>query len=136
MRRIQKVAYALGGFVLGVLFTSAVWLWVEIQPDYFSAASVGKSEREIAPGKESDEAVHLCHEPGETESVIPSINLLWTVGLIGRRQEGCPLTRSCWASHFMPGQAGRGMGRFWRVCPMPVIKIMSLITAWKSIITV
>lgn len=36
MRRIQKVAYALGGFVLGVLFTSAVWLWVESQPDFFS----------------------------------------------------------------------------------------------------
>ncbi len=47
MRRIQKIAYALGGFVLGVLFTSAVWLWAESRQDYISAASAEKSEREI-----------------------------------------------------------------------------------------
>ncbi len=71
MRRIQKMAYALGGFVLGVLFTSAVWLWAESRPDYISAASAEKSEREINAMTSEEKTTASEDNGGQREDPVP-----------------------------------------------------------------
>jgi len=71
MRRIQKMAYALGGFVLGVLFTSAVWLGAESRPDYISAASAEKSEREINAMTSEEKTTASEDNGGQGEDPVP-----------------------------------------------------------------
>ena len=64
MRRIQKIAYALGGFVLGVLLTSAVWLWAKSRPDYIS-------EREINAMTSEEKTTASEDNGGQREDPVP-----------------------------------------------------------------
>lgn len=70
----QKLVYALGGFVLGVALTSAVWLGVSMQAEDGTATSPEKPQSQISttiPSAEPDEAALPQESPERGGSAAP-----------------------------------------------------------------
>lgn len=63
MKRIQKLAYVMGGFIFGVLLTTAVWLCIGRRADTALNESV---DRMAGSGEESDESAASGEEPDKT----------------------------------------------------------------------